>query len=129
MQDQNQQAFRKKLPIPLVLLITVGTVVLLFTFGAIKYGWLFLKAQQITNAARQGARMATLPDINVIVDIIRQQDKPIDLMDSVPDDRPDIDRKEQLIPDDHPDIAKIDNWKLQPLLPEASCSCRMDDLV
>ena len=115
MQVQNQQVFRKKLPIPLILLFIVGVVMLLFTFGAIKYGWLFLKAQQITNAARQGARMATLPDINVIIDIIRQHDKPIDLMDSVPDDRP--------------DIAKIDNWKLQPLLPEASCSCRMDDLV
>jgi len=35
------------------------------TFGAIKYGWLFLKAQQITNAARHGARMVVLPDVGI----------------------------------------------------------------
>ena len=39
-------------------------LMLLVTFGAIKYGWLFLKAQQITNAARHGARMAVLPDVS-----------------------------------------------------------------
>lgn len=39
-------------------------ILLMLTFGTIKYGWLFLKAQQITNAARYGARMATLPDTN-----------------------------------------------------------------
>lgn len=38
-------------------------ILLLVTFGAIKYGWLFLKAQQITNAARYGARMASLPNV------------------------------------------------------------------
>jgi Flp pilus assembly protein TadG len=37
-------------------------VLLLLTLGAIKYGWLLLKAQQITNAARHGARLAILPD-------------------------------------------------------------------
>ena len=41
----------------------VMPILLLVTFGAIKYGWLFLKAQQITNAARYGARMAALPDV------------------------------------------------------------------
>ena len=41
----------------------VMPILLLVTFGAIKYGWLFLKAQQITNAARYGARMASLPDV------------------------------------------------------------------
>lgn len=39
-------------------------VILMVTFGAIKYGWLFLKAQQITNAARNGARIAVLPDMD-----------------------------------------------------------------
>jgi len=34
---------------------------LLLTLGIINYGWLFLKAQQITNAARHGARIAILP--------------------------------------------------------------------
>ena len=37
-------------------------LLLLLTLGAIKYGFLFLKAQQITNAARHGARLAILPD-------------------------------------------------------------------
>lgn len=40
----------------------VFPLLILLTFGAIKYGWLFLKAQQITNAARYGARLAILPD-------------------------------------------------------------------
>jgi len=39
----------------------VMPILLLITFGAIKYGWLFMRAQQITNAARYGARMAILP--------------------------------------------------------------------
>jgi Flp pilus assembly protein TadG len=37
-------------------------LLLLVTMGAIRYGWLFLKAQQITNATRMGARRAVLPD-------------------------------------------------------------------
>ena len=36
----------------------VMPVLLLVTFGAIRYGWFYLKAQQITNAARYGARVA-----------------------------------------------------------------------
>ena len=43
----------------------VFPLLVLLTFGAIKYGWLFLKTQQITNAARYGARMAILPDADV----------------------------------------------------------------
>lgn len=37
-------------------------LLLLLTLGAIRYGHLFLKAQQITNAARHGARTAVRPD-------------------------------------------------------------------
>jgi len=37
-------------------------LLLMLTMGGIKYGWLFLRAQQITNAARYGARIAILPD-------------------------------------------------------------------
>ena len=37
----------------------------LLTLGVIRYGWLFLKAQQITNAARMGARTAVLPNATV----------------------------------------------------------------
>lgn len=40
-------------------------LLLMLTMGGIKYGWLFLKAQQITNAARYGARMAILPDVDI----------------------------------------------------------------
>ncbi len=36
-------------------------LLLLLTLGAIEYGWLFYNVQQITNAARQGARIAILP--------------------------------------------------------------------
>jgi len=36
-------------------------LLLLLTMGAIEYGWLFLKAQQITNAARHGARVRVRP--------------------------------------------------------------------
>ncbi|MBI4602466.1 MAG: pilus assembly protein [Planctomycetes bacterium] len=37
-------------------------VLFLLTFALIEYGWLFLRAQQITNAARQGARVAARAD-------------------------------------------------------------------
>ena len=40
----------------------VMPILLLVTFGAMKYGWLFLRAQQITNAARYGARVAVRAD-------------------------------------------------------------------
>ena len=36
-------------------------LLLIMSFGIIKYGWLFLKSQQITNAARQVARVAIRP--------------------------------------------------------------------
>jgi Flp pilus assembly protein TadG len=35
-------------------------LLLLLTLGAIKYGWLLYNVQQITNAARQGARTAAV---------------------------------------------------------------------
>ena len=40
----------------------VFPLVLLLTLGVIEYGWLFLKAQEITNATRHGARIAVRPD-------------------------------------------------------------------
>ena len=36
-------------------------IVLLITFGALKYGWIFLKSQQLANCARQVARVAIRP--------------------------------------------------------------------
>jgi len=40
-------------------------LLLLVVLGIIEYGWLFFNVQQITNAARQGARIAILPDVSV----------------------------------------------------------------
>lgn len=40
----------------------VFELLLILTMGAIEYGWIFLKSQQITNAARQAARVAIRPD-------------------------------------------------------------------
>ena len=37
-------------------------ILLLLTFGVIEYGWLFLKMETITNAARSGVRLAVTPD-------------------------------------------------------------------
>jgi Flp pilus assembly protein TadG len=51
----------------------VFPVLLLVTFGAIRYGWFFLKLQQITDAARCGARKAALYNVtqSEVTDIIR----------------------------------------------------------
>jgi Flp pilus assembly protein TadG len=43
----------------------VFPLLLLVTLGCLRYGWLFLKAEQITNAARMGARIGVLPDSTV----------------------------------------------------------------
>jgi len=48
----------------LVEMAIVMLLLLMLTMGAIKYGWLFLKAQEITNATRQGARLAALPNVS-----------------------------------------------------------------
>jgi len=44
----------------------VFPLLLLLTMGGIEYGWLFLKAQHTTNAARQGARLAIRPDVTTV---------------------------------------------------------------
>jgi hypothetical protein len=43
----------------------VFPLLLLLSLGVIKYGWMFLKVQQITNAARVGARIAIRPDATI----------------------------------------------------------------
>lgn len=50
-------------------------LLVLLTMGLIEYGWLFLSAQQTTNAARQGARIgatadATSADVNSAVSVL-----------------------------------------------------------
>ena len=50
----------------------VFPILLLVTFGAIRYGWFFIKLQQITNAARCGARASSVYNVvhTDVVDII-----------------------------------------------------------
>jgi Flp pilus assembly protein TadG len=40
-------------------------LLLMLTFGVIHYGWLFMRVNQITNAARQGVRVAICPGATV----------------------------------------------------------------
>ena len=42
--------------------IVLSLLILPLTLAIFQYGWLFLKAQQITNAARQGARVGICAD-------------------------------------------------------------------
>src|SRR3954453_1896122 len=37
-------------------------LIFMLTFGLIEYGWMFLKQQQITNTARQSARLGAMVD-------------------------------------------------------------------
>lgn len=53
---------RKRRGIALVEAALAFPLLLLLTVAVIQYGWLFLKAQQITNAARHGARIAVTAD-------------------------------------------------------------------
>ena len=49
-------------------------LLMLLTLGVIEYGWMFLKSQQITNAARQGARAGALAVFAwAIVRLVRPQ--------------------------------------------------------
>ena len=48
--------------IALIEMAIVLPVLILMTLGLIEYGWMFLQAQQITNAARQGARVGATID-------------------------------------------------------------------
>jgi Flp pilus assembly protein TadG len=46
----------------LVEMAIVLLLLMLLTLGAIEYGWMFLKQEQLTNAARQASRLASTPD-------------------------------------------------------------------
>lgn len=39
-------------------------LIMLLSTGLLEYGWMFLKVQQLNSAARNGARLASLPDSN-----------------------------------------------------------------
>lgn len=57
-QKQKRNRYRGLETIEAALMVPL---LVLLTFGIIEYGWLFLKAQEITNAARYGARIAIRP--------------------------------------------------------------------
>jgi len=46
----------------LVELALVLTLLVILTFGVMEYGWMFYQMQQVTAAAREGARDAVVPD-------------------------------------------------------------------
>ena len=58
----NQRKNKSRRGTTIVETAIVLPLLLILSFGIIKYGWLFLKSQQITNAARQVARVAIRPD-------------------------------------------------------------------
>jgi Flp pilus assembly protein TadG len=53
---------RQRRGVSLVEAALVFPVLLLLLLGLLEYGWIFLCAQQITHAARHGARVAALAD-------------------------------------------------------------------
>ncbi len=53
----------------LVELALVLPLLSVLMFGVIEYGWLFLKAEQIANAARNGARQAVLPSVTTATQV------------------------------------------------------------
>ncbi len=74
MQPLNRNSGRES-GLATVELAIVLPLLILLTFGVIEYGWMFLKVQQITNAARQAARVGATPDatateVNAVVDEI-----------------------------------------------------------
>jgi Flp pilus assembly protein TadG len=54
---------RKRKGVVTVEAALVFSLLLLLTLGIIEYGWLFLKTEEATNAARRGVRLAVKPDV------------------------------------------------------------------
>ncbi len=61
--------FRNRRGVSLVEMALVLPLLLLLSFGIIEYGWMFLKAEQISNAARSGARYAVTPGVNSVAQV------------------------------------------------------------
>ena len=56
------KTYSRQRGVALVETAIVISLIITLTMGMIEYGWMFLKAQQINNAARHGVRQAILPD-------------------------------------------------------------------
>lgn len=63
--QRGNKATRRRRGIVAVEFALVGSLLFMLLIGIIDYGWVFLKAQQITLAARHGARAAALHDSNI----------------------------------------------------------------
>jgi Flp pilus assembly protein TadG len=58
--DQTRRRHRRGLAtVEMALLLPI---LLVLTFAAVEYGWMFFKQQQITNAAREAARLGATPN-------------------------------------------------------------------
>lgn len=60
-----RRKFRRSRGTTLAEAAIVLSVLCMLTLGTIKYGWLFVRVHQTTNAAREGARRAILPSANL----------------------------------------------------------------
>ena len=58
----SQRRYRLRRGIVILEMTMVIFLLLLVTFAVLEYGWMFVKLQEVTNAARRGARIAILPD-------------------------------------------------------------------
>src|SRR5262245_1734829 len=59
---ESSQNHRRNRGTAIVEAAIIFPILFLLTFGIIEYGWMFLKQQQVTNAARQAARLAATID-------------------------------------------------------------------
>ena len=62
----NKMKKRTRRGAAIVEMAVVTPLLLLLTFGIMEYGWMFLKAGIISDAARHGARYAVLPDVTSV---------------------------------------------------------------
>jgi Flp pilus assembly protein TadG len=73
--QHRNKAMRRRRGIVAVEFALVGSLLFMILIGLIDYGWIFLKAQQLTLAARHGARAAALADstidtVNAAIDVV-----------------------------------------------------------
>ena len=52
-------------------------ILIWLTFGMIEYGWMFVKVQQINNAARHGARIGALFNDDTTNDTVKEEIRPL----------------------------------------------------
>jgi Flp pilus assembly protein TadG len=62
LRNNKNKSCKQRRGIALIELAVVLPLLLTITFGVMEYGWMFLKANQVANAARQGARVGARPN-------------------------------------------------------------------